>query len=117
MHACMHACIHTYIHTYYIHARNTFGTWASRLKETREAPDESFCNFSQGGNGAAFMVVWALGCRFFGHSTTCQFLAGGLTFSDLTYHRNGTAHVKLKLELKQGRIYALTGPNGAGHAA
>ena len=42
---------------------HTFGAWASRLQETRESPDESFCNFSQGGNGSGF-VMRELGLGF-----------------------------------------------------
>ena len=37
-----------------------------------------------------------------------------MTFDHLTYQRNGTASVSLQLELKKGRVYAVTGPNGAG---
>ena len=51
--------VHTYVRTY-VHR---FGAWASRLQETRESPDESFCNFSQGGNGSGF-VMRELGLGF-----------------------------------------------------
>ncbi|CAE7245427.1 pstB2 [Symbiodinium natans] len=69
-----------------LHTR--LATFRQRLQESRGSATDGYCTFRSD--------------------------EGNLMFKDLTYHRNGTARVKLDLELKQGKVYAVTGPNGAG---